>query len=295
MRGLRLNKVASQSERDRGSAIGLPGRARALQVAIVLSAALVVALVNAASTSVDLARRSRAGRAGRAPDLGADQLARAARGAAAAASPPTTSSFRAGRAGYAPAWSLALAAIFFGVHLADHDRAARPDLLACRRSGYDFGPWGIGIVYEGRKDAFDLSWPRWAVSGSGARAVAQRQAPEGLPAADSAEPAFIAESRRGRVVLRATDIDWIEAQGNYVALHAGGESYLIRQPLKAMDAKLRSAAFVRTHRRALVNTRRVRAIRRSEAGGLEVELANQEFAPLSDRHRAAVVRTLAAG
>ena len=291
MRGLRLNNVASQSERDRGSG-RLPGRVRALQVAIVLSAALVVALVNAASTSVDLARdhvqvapaepliwelTSWLGLVVALPPLiAADNVIFSSRP-------------RALRAGMV----VALAAIFFGVHLAT--MIGLRDLIYWLAGGrYDFGPWGTGIVYEGRKDALTFMatlgglW-LWR------SAVAQRRAPEGSPAADSAEPAFIAESRRGRVVLRATDIDWIEAQGNYVALHAGGESYLIRQPLKAMDAKLRSAAFVRTHRRALVNTRRVRAIRRSEAGGLEVELANQEFAPLSDRHRAAVVRTLAAG
>jgi len=263
---------------------------RALQIAVVVSAALVVALVNAASTGVDMARHH----VRVAPFeplvweltswLG---LVVALPGLIAADSVISSQRPLGLRIGMV----VALAAIFFGVHLATMI-GLREVIYWLAGSRYDFGPWGIGIVYEGRKDALTFVI---ALGGLwlGRAALAPRPVESDPPAA--AEPAFIAECRRGRIVLRAPDIDWVEAQGNYVALHAGGESYLIRQPLKAMDAKLRGAAFVRTHRRALVNTRRVRAIHRSEAGGLKVELGNQEFAPLSDRHRAAVVKALAPG
>jgi hypothetical protein len=284
-----LASVASHSVRDR-AASGLPSRARALQIAVLVSAALVVALVNAASTGVDMARHhvqvapfeplvweltSWLGLIMALPPLiAADNVI-----------------FSQRPVGLRVGMVVALAAVFFGVHLAT--MIGLRDLIYWLAGGrYDFGPWGIGIVYEGRKDALTFvaalgGFWLWRA------ALMPRPAESNLAAAE--EPAFIAESRRGRIVLRAPDIDWIEAQGNYVALHADGASYLIRQPLKAVDAKLRGAAFMRTHRRALVNTRRVRAIHRSEAGGLTVELANQEFAPLSDRHRAAVVKALAAG
>jgi hypothetical protein len=274
--------------RDR-AASGLPSRARALQIAVLVSAALVVALVNAASTGVDMARHhvqvapfeplvweltSWLGLIMALPPLiAADNVI-----------------FSQRPVGLRVGMVVALAAVFFGVHLAT--MIGLRDLIYWLAGGrYDFGPWGIGIVYEGRKDALTFvaalgGFWLWRA------ALMPRPAESNLAAAE--EPAFIAESRRGRIVLRAPDIDWIEAQGNYVALHADGESYLIRQPLKTIDAKLRDAAFVRTHRRALVNTRRVRAIHRT-GGGLKVELANQEFAPLSDRHRAAVVKALAAG
>jgi hypothetical protein len=263
---------------------------RALQLAILVSAALVVALVNAGSTSVDLARHH-------VPVAPLEPLIWELTSwlGFIAALPPLFAAdaviFSERSPGLRIGMVLALAAIFFGVHLATM-LGLRDLIYWLAGSRYDFGPWGIGVVYEGRKDAVSFAIALGALwlgrSALTLRPVASEPPPAG-------EPAFIAESRRGRIVLRAPDIDWVEAQGNYVALHAGGESYLIRLPLKAMDAKLRSAAFVRTHRRALVNTRRVRAIRRSDAGGLTVELANQEFAPLSDRHRAAVVKALAAG
>jgi hypothetical protein len=281
--------VAAQGMQHRAAA-RLPSRVRALQIAVLVSAALVVALVNAASTSVDMARHhipvgpfeplvweltSWLGFIVALPPLiTADNVTFSERP-------------RALRIGMV----LALAAVFFGVHLTTMI-ALRDLIYRLAGSRYDFGPWGIGVVYEGRKDALTF------VAALGGfwlwRTAFTRRPAASDPPADG-EPAFIAENRRGRVVLRAPDIDWVEAQGNYVALHAGGESYLIRQPLKAVDAKLRGAAFVRTHRRALVNTRRVRAIHRSEAGGLTVELENREFAPLSDRHRTTVVKALAAG
>jgi hypothetical protein len=282
--------VASQSMRSRPAA-GIPAGARAVQIAILALVALVVALVNAASTGVDLARNhvtfapleplvweltSWVGLLVALPPLiAADNVI-----------------FSRRPLGLRIGMIAALAAVFFGVHLATMI-GLRDLVYWLGRGRYDFGPLGIGVVYEGRKDALTFiatlgGFSLWRAAFAAKLGLNEPRAPE-------SEPAFIADSRRGRVVLRAPDIDWVEAQGNYVALHAGGETYLIRQPLKAVDAKLRGLAFVRTHRGALVNTRSVRAIHRAGAGGLRVELANQEFAPLSDRHRAAVVKALAAG
>jgi hypothetical protein len=168
-------------------------------------------------------------------------------------------------------------------------------IYASAHARYQFGPVWLGLLYEGRKDLLSFSaavalfwlW-RQAFETPKVAAILQ-PAP-----ANTADLAFVAEGRQGRVVLRAPEIDWVEAQGNYVALHARGQSYLIRLPLKAVDEKLRGAAFVRSHRSALVNMRRVRAIHES-GDGLKVELANDELAPLSGRHKAAVVKALAAG
>jgi hypothetical protein len=265
---------------------------RATQIGVFVAIGAAVALVNAISVNADFARRgvhvaeweafsweltSWVGlTVGLAPLLIADS---------ALARTPS----RHVRAAIA----IAAGAVYFAAHITTMI-ALRDVIYRIVGRTYDFGPWRAGLIYESRKDALVFAgalvllwlWRR-------ALLTPREAAPEADPAA--AEPAFLADSRKGRVVIRAPEIDWVEAQGNYVALHAGGESYLIRQPLKAMDAKLRGAAFVRTHRSALVNTRRVRGIHRSDAGELRVELANQEFAPLSDRRKAAVVRALAAG
>jgi hypothetical protein len=54
------------------------------------------------------------------------------------------------------------------------------------------------------------------------------------------------------------EIDWIEASGNYVRLHVGGESYLFRETMNAMEAKLDPGKFLRIHRSTLVNLDRIK-------------------------------------
>lgn len=69
---------------------------------------------------------------------------------------------------------------------------------------------------------------------------------------------------RGRAeFVRVEDIDWIEAAGNYLEIHATGRTRLIRETLKDMEARLDPERFVRVHRSRLVNRDRVRHV---EAG-----------------------------
>lgn len=65
----------------------------------------------------------------------------------------------------------------------------------------------------------------------------------------------------GRVLfLRAADIDWIEAAGNYVRLHLAEKSYLFRETMTNMQARLEGHGFVRIHRSHLVNADRIREL-----------------------------------
>ena len=63
----------------------------------------------------------------------------------------------------------------------------------------------------------------------------------------------------GRVVfLRAADIDWIEAAGNYVTLHVGRDRHMLRATMNSLEPKLDSEEFVRIHRSTIVNLDRVK-------------------------------------
>jgi two-component system LytT family response regulator len=65
----------------------------------------------------------------------------------------------------------------------------------------------------------------------------------------------------GRVFfVRTEDIDWVEASGNYVKIHAKGEAHLIRESMKNMEAKLDAKTFVRIHRSAIVNIDRIKEL-----------------------------------
>ena len=60
--------------------------------------------------------------------------------------------------------------------------------------------------------------------------------------------------------LAPAQVDWIEADGNYVRVHAGGDVYRIRATLSGTLARLDPDCFVRIHRSRVVNVRRVREI-----------------------------------
>jgi two-component system LytT family response regulator len=65
----------------------------------------------------------------------------------------------------------------------------------------------------------------------------------------------------GRIVfIIVKDIDWIEADGNYVALHVGKQRYVIRDSLTNLAMKLNPAEFLRIHRSTIVNVSRIKAI-----------------------------------
>lgn len=67
--------------------------------------------------------------------------------------------------------------------------------------------------------------------------------------------------RGGRAnFVRAADVDWIESEGNYVSLHVGKQSHLVRGTIAACAEWLDPRRFVRIHRRYIVNVDRVKEV-----------------------------------
>jgi two-component system LytT family response regulator len=65
----------------------------------------------------------------------------------------------------------------------------------------------------------------------------------------------------GRVFfVRADEIEWIEAAGNYVKLHVGADAHLFRETMNAVESKLDPDLFFRIHRSHIVNIERVREL-----------------------------------
>lgn len=62
------------------------------------------------------------------------------------------------------------------------------------------------------------------------------------------------------VFVKAEEIEWIEATGNYVTLHVGRNSYLVRTTMNAFIPKLDAKRFVRIHRSTAVNLDRVQEL-----------------------------------
>jgi two-component system LytT family response regulator len=108
-------------------------------------------------------------------------------------------------------------------------------------------------------------------------------------------PARFAVRDGASVRLIGTDeIDWIEAEGNYVRLHMGRESALLRETLAHLEAQLHARGFVRIHRGAIVRIERVREIKPLFHGDAELVLADATRLVLSRTYREAFLAALRA-
>jgi two-component system, LytTR family, response regulator len=70
------------------------------------------------------------------------------------------------------------------------------------------------------------------------------------------------------------EIDWLEAAGHYVTLHAGSATHLIRDTIASLATRLDGARFVRIERGTIVNTDRIQEIHAAFHGDLDVVLKN---------------------
>ena len=96
------------------------------------------------------------------------------------------------------------------------------------------------------------------------------------------------KTRRGLVIVRLEEVDWIETQGNYLALHAGPAVHLIRETSARLQARLDPERFVRIHRRTLVALDRVREVRPLGGGDAELWLENGARLRLSRSYRSSI-------
>jgi two-component system, LytTR family, response regulator len=66
----------------------------------------------------------------------------------------------------------------------------------------------------------------------------------------------------GRILfIKPTEIDWVEAVGDYVKLHVAAESHMLRATMADMEKRLTPAGFARIHRSRLVNVDRIKELR----------------------------------
>ena len=89
-------------------------------------------------------------------------------------------------------------------------------------------------------------------------------------------------------IVRASDVDWFETEGNYVRLHVGRVSHLIRVTSADLERQLDPRLFARIHRRYIINLDRVAEVQPWFAGDAVVVLTDGSKLRLARSHRAAL-------
>lgn len=93
----------------------------------------------------------------------------------------------------------------------------------------------------------------------------------------------------GRVFfVKVADVDWFEASGNYVRVHVGRVSHLIRETMHGIEAQLDPNLFARIHRAVIVNMDRIRELQPWFAGDYIVILRDGRQLKLSRTYREAL-------
>lgn len=92
-------------------------------------------------------------------------------------------------------------------------------------------------------------------------------------------------ARDRTVFVPVSEVDWFAADGNYVKVHAGRATHLIRETLSALEASLHPDRFVRIHRGTIVNVDRIRELQPWFAGDQIVILKDGRQLRLSRTYR----------
>jgi two-component system LytT family response regulator len=111
---------------------------------------------------------------------------------------------------------------------------------------------------------------------------ARQQAPERI----------IIKSDGEIVCLKPNEIDWAESAGNYVCLHVGGATHILRETITALESRLGPRQFMRVHRSTLVNVDRIKTLKPSLYGDYSILLRDGTKLTLSRGFRENVLRRL---
>ena len=94
------------------------------------------------------------------------------------------------------------------------------------------------------------------------------------------------------VCLKPNEIDWAESAGNYVCLHVGPATHILRETITSLESRLGHRQFLRVHRSTLVNVDRIKTLRPSLYGDYAILLRDGTKLTLSRGFRENVLKRL---
>lgn len=181
--------------------------------------------------------------------------------------------------------------------------AQRYGIYAWMDQSYRPGNLATQLAYEYLKDVRSyvliliaiLSYRFLLLRAQGeARLLDPAEPPAGQPPVAVATPAparperFLVRKLRKEFLIAAGEIEWLQAQGNYVGLHVNGHDYLLRSTLADFLGQLDPARFVRVHRSYAVNLDRVAEIEPTDGGDARLKMKDGSQVPCSRRYRDAL-------
>ena len=192
-------------------------------------------------------------------------------------------------------WHLLASVVFSLVHVAGMDELRK---LAYAMVGqhYDFGAWWPNFGYEYLKDirsyfiivAMICLSRLWLLRQQG-EAKLLDEPDDGPPVEPVERPErFLVRKLGKEFLVNASEIEWLQAAGNYVNLHVRGRDYPLRSTMAGIETRLDPARFLRVHRGYFVNLDYLAEIEPLETGDARLRLRDGATIPCSRRYRAAL-------
>ena len=97
---------------------------------------------------------------------------------------------------------------------------------------------------------------------------------------------LLIRSTQKLTVVDLAEVDWIEAEGDYLRLHTPGRSYLYRGTIGALEERVDPAEFIRIHRSTIVRLARIKELEPGFHGDYTVTLTTGDRLRLSRTYRA---------
>jgi hypothetical protein len=195
-------------------------------------------------------------------------------------------------------WHLAGTLVFCAVHVLVM-MTLRKAAYALVGTSYHIGNWATVLAYEYLKDVRSyvlilcavLSYRLLLLRLQGEARVLDAPEPAAgdQPVQPSARPErFLVRKLRKEFLIAATDIEWLQAQGNYIGIHVNDHDYLLRSTLADFLGQLDPARFVQVHRSYAANLDRVAEIEPLDSGDARLHMKDGSQVPCSRRYRAAL-------
>ena len=161
---------------------------------------------------------------------------------------------------------------------------------------YRLGAWWPNFGYEYLKDirsyflivALICLSRLWLLRQQG-EATLLAEPDEGPPVEPVDRPErFLVRKLGKEFLLAASEIEWLQAAGNYVNLHVRGRDYPLRSTMAGIEVRLDPARFLRVHRGYFVNLDYLAEIEPLDTGDARLRLRDGMTIPCSRRYRAAL-------
>ncbi len=174
--------------------------------------------------------------------------------------------------------------------------AARKLAYAAQGTHYDFGNWPREFGYEYLKDIRSYASTvvvievyRWFLLRLQGEASVLAQADD-VPATENPQrpERFLVRKLGKEFLVNASEVEWLQASGNYMNLHVRGRAYPLRSTMAGIEAQLDPAKFVRVHRSHIVNLDCVAEIQPLDTGDARIVMRDGSEVACSRRYRDAL-------